>query len=118
MASNLIRNRSTFAAALMLLATGALAAAEAVVPPPPDPAVRLADELQRALDAGSNAAIINFIARHPDEALTNQARARLAAREMPTPSPTAVPMLTSTPPSTQRGSRGPRRRLPRLPGAT
>jgi hypothetical protein len=76
-----LRKLAAVAAALAALA--GRAAADGVVPPPPDPAAVLTDELQRAVDAGTNAAIINFIARHPDEPMTAQARARLAARTSP-----------------------------------
>jgi hypothetical protein len=61
--------------ALALLASCALAE----VPPRLDPAAALARELAQAVAADSNAALINFIARHPDAPLTTEARVRLAA---------------------------------------
>ena len=54
-----------------------------VTPPPPDYAAVLATEFELALATDSNAALIAFIARHPDEALTNEARRRLDARRLP-----------------------------------
>ena len=54
-----------------------------VTPPPPDYAAVLATEFELALASDSNAALIAFIARHPDEALTNEARRRLDARRLP-----------------------------------
>jgi hypothetical protein len=63
-------------AALALWACGALAE----VPPRLNPGVALARELAQALAEDSNAALVNFIARHPDEIMSDEARARLAAR--------------------------------------
>jgi hypothetical protein len=51
----------------------------AEVPPRLDPAAALARELAQGVAAGSTAALINFIARHPDAPLTAEARVRLAA---------------------------------------
>jgi hypothetical protein len=71
-----MRLRTAGLAALVLWVAGALAD----VPPRLDPAVALARELAQAVAAGSNGALVNFIARHPDTALTDRARVRLAAR--------------------------------------
>ena len=60
------------------IAWAACSAAE--VPPPPDYAAGLRSTLDAALAEGSNAALILFIARYPDEALTDEARTALAAR--------------------------------------
>jgi hypothetical protein len=68
----------TARATLVLALWASCALAEA--PPRLDPAAVLARELAQAVAAGSNAALINFIARHPDAPLTDQARARLAGR--------------------------------------
>lgn len=73
----------TVAAAVTILAGADL--------PPPDPGRALAAEYARARAAGSNAALIGFIARHPDAALTAQARAALAARRQPDPVPDPGP---------------------------
>jgi hypothetical protein len=63
-------------AVIALWACGALAE----MPRRLDPGVALARELAQAVAKDSNAALVNFIARHPHEALTDEARARLAAR--------------------------------------
>ena len=49
----------------------------------PDHAAVLQGAFDRALADGSNGALILFIARNPDEALTAEARAALAARTAP-----------------------------------
>jgi hypothetical protein len=78
---------------LAMIAVGACAAGAAaeqpaaVVPPPPDYAAGLRATLDQALAEGSNAALILFIARYPDEPLTGTARAALAARTAPDPLP-------------------------------
>jgi hypothetical protein len=61
---------------LALWACGALGE----VPPRIDPSIALAREMAQAIANDSNAALVNFIARHPDEALTDEARALLAVR--------------------------------------
>jgi hypothetical protein len=68
----------TARATLVLALWAACALAEA--PPRLDPAAALARELAQVVAVGSTAALINFIARHPDAPLTDQARARLAGR--------------------------------------
>jgi hypothetical protein len=73
------------AAALLVVAGGAPAGPPAVMPPPPDDAAGLRATLAQARAAGSNAALIRFIARHPDEPLTGLARAALRARTAPDP---------------------------------
>ena len=79
----------TLAAAAVCAACGGAAAQapEGVMPPPPDYAAGLRSTLDQALADGSNAALILFIARYPDEALTEEARAALKARGQPDPLP-------------------------------
>ena len=79
--------------AALALAWAGLAAGQpvAVVPPPPDYAAGLASSLGQALAEGSNAALILFIARYPDEPLTATARAALQARPDTDPRPGARP---------------------------
>ena len=79
--------------AALVLAWAGLAAGQpvAVVPPPPDYAAGLASSLGQALADGSNAALILFIARYPDEPLTATARAALQARPDPDPRPAPGP---------------------------
>lgn len=71
-----------------------LAAAVALLPgsgdmppdmPPPDPGRALAAEFAAARAAGSSAALIGFIARHPDTPSAAEARVALAARRQPDP---------------------------------
>ena len=61
------------------------------LPPPADPAAVLAQALAAARADGSNAALILFIARYPDEPLTATARAALAARRWPDRRPAPGP---------------------------
>jgi hypothetical protein len=79
------RLASGVAAAVVLAASAAGAAGQpaAVTPPPPDYAAGLRAPLDRALAEGSNAALILFVARHPDEPLADEARAALKARPRP-----------------------------------
>lgn len=63
--------------------------AQSVMAPPPDEAAVLAQEFRGAVDDGSNAALIRFIARHPDRALARQAWQRLAGRTVPDGQPLA-----------------------------
>ena len=77
-------------ATAVLAASAAGAAGQpAVTPPPPDYAAGLRATLERALAEGSNAALILFLARHPDEPLADEARAALKLR--PRPDPVADP---------------------------
>jgi hypothetical protein len=57
------------------------------VPPRADEAAVLRQLLSQALGAGANAPLIAFIARYPDEALTETARQALHARLTPDPTP-------------------------------
>lgn len=59
--------------------------------PPPDDAAGLARALARAEARGDNAALIAFIARNPDEPLTERARAALRARPLPDPASAGGP---------------------------
>ncbi|MBP7000589.1 hypothetical protein [Amaricoccus sp.] len=81
-------SRAARAALRLGLAALATAAAAESAPPPP-PGAALAEELALAEAAGTSAALILFVARHPDEA--DAARARLAARHAPDPAPAAGP---------------------------
>jgi hypothetical protein len=58
-----------------------------MLPPPRDPQAALIEEFAASLDAGSNAALIGFIARHPATALAVRARETLAGRPLPDPAP-------------------------------
>ncbi len=78
----------------MIPALAGLHAEEAVqdtVPPPPDNAAGLASTLNQALSDGSNAAVIAFIARYPDDPMTDRARAALAVRRGPDAAPDPGP---------------------------
>jgi len=57
--------------------------AQSIMAPPPDEAAVIAQEYRGAVDDGSSAALIRFIARHPDHALAEEARRRLALRTEP-----------------------------------
>lgn len=57
--------------------------AQSVMAPPPDEEAVIAQELRGAVDDGSSAALIRFIARHPGHALAQEARRRLAMRTGP-----------------------------------
>jgi hypothetical protein len=82
----------TAAAAATAACLGGAAPAQApVMPPPPDYAAGLAASLAAARAAGTSAALILFIARYPDEPLTDDARAALAARRTPDPRPDPGP---------------------------
>jgi hypothetical protein len=59
------------------------APAPSVMAPPPDEQAVMAQEFRGAVDDGSSAALIRFIARHPDHALAEEARRRLARRTAP-----------------------------------
>jgi hypothetical protein len=84
--------RSGWVAAAVAAGAGAGAAGQqAVVPPPPDYAAGLRSSLDQALADGSNAALILFIARYPDETLTGTARTALKARTAPDPLPPPGP---------------------------
>ncbi|MGQ7793182.1 hypothetical protein ACUN0C_12295 [Faunimonas sp. B44] len=48
--------------------------------PPPDYEAVMADEFRHAREAGTNAALIRFIARHPQHRLADEARALLSRR--------------------------------------
>lgn len=72
-----VRVSATLATALCLASP---AVAESVAPRPPDFSAGLAATLQQALAEGSNGALIEFIARNPDEAVTDTARQALAGR--------------------------------------
>ncbi|WP_342239453.1 hypothetical protein [Inquilinus sp. OTU3971] len=50
---------------------------------PPDDEAVLAQEFRGAVDDGSNAALIRFIARHPETALADEAWRRLERRPAP-----------------------------------
>jgi hypothetical protein len=56
---------------------------------PPDDAAVLAQEFRAAVDDGSNAALIRFIARHPETALADEAWRRLQQRPAPDARPLA-----------------------------
>jgi len=64
-------------------AEGGEGPAPSVMAPPPDEAAVIAQEFRAAVDDGSSAALIRFIARHPDQALAEEARRRLASRTAP-----------------------------------
>jgi hypothetical protein len=76
---------------LVAAAPGAALAQGAGVPPPADPVAGLEAALAAALADGSNAALILFIARHPDAPPTDRARAALRARPAPDPRPDPGP---------------------------
>jgi len=63
--------------------------AQAGMARPPDDAAVLAQEFRGAVDDGSNAALIRFIARHPETALADEARRRLQQRTAPDERPLA-----------------------------
>jgi hypothetical protein len=75
-----VRTLAAAAAVSAVCGSGAPQPPEGVVPPPPDYAAGLRSTLDQALADGSNAALIGFIARYPDEAIADEARAALAAR--------------------------------------
>lgn len=83
------------ACALVPLAADAAAASPAgrsnPLPPPANETAVLRQLLSEALGAGANAPIIAFIARYPDEALTETARQALRARPIPDPAPAPGP---------------------------
>lgn len=56
---------------------------------PPDEQAVIAREFHGAVDQGSNAALIRFIARHPGHALADEARLRLQRRTTPDDEPLA-----------------------------
>ncbi|WP_225767189.1 hypothetical protein [Inquilinus sp. Marseille-Q2685] len=56
---------------------------------PPDEQAVIAREFRGAVDQGSNAALIRFIARHPGHALADEARLRLQRRTAPDDKPLA-----------------------------
>ena len=80
---------------LIILAFGSSVASESgerpITPPPPDYAEVLDQELRRAVAEDSNAALIGFIARHPNEALTEDVRRQLKARPTPDAGPRGGP---------------------------
>jgi hypothetical protein len=63
--------------------------AQAGMARPPDDAAVLAQEFRAAVDDGSNAALIRFIARHPETALADEAWRRLQQRPAPDARPLA-----------------------------
>jgi hypothetical protein len=63
--------------------------AQAGMARPPDDAAVLAQEFRGAVDDGSNAALIRFIARHPETALADEAWRRLQQRPAPDDRPLA-----------------------------
>lgn len=63
--------------------------AQAGMARPPDDAAVLAQEFRGAVDDGSNAALIRFIARHPETALADEAWRRLQRRPAPDAHPPA-----------------------------
>lgn len=63
--------------------------AQAGMARPPDDEAVLAQEFRGAVDDGSNAALIRFIARHPETALADEARRRLQQRTAPDERPLA-----------------------------
>jgi hypothetical protein len=63
--------------------------AQAGMPPPPDDAAVLAQEFRGVVDDGSNAALIRFIARHPETALADEAWRLLQQRPAPDARPLA-----------------------------
>lgn len=67
---------------------GRLIAQAGMARPPDDEAV-LAQEFRGAVDDGSNAALIRFIARHPETALADEAWRRLQQRPAPDEHPLA-----------------------------
>lgn len=83
--------RLILATAALALGLPALAQSNAPIPPPRDPAVVLDAEYQRARAAGTNAALILFIARQPDSPLADQARVTLRGRTTPDPTPDSGP---------------------------
>ena len=79
-------------AAVLIAATpGALVAPAQPMPPARDPALAVAEEFALAEDAGTSAALILFIARHPGTAAAAAARDRLAIRAAPDPAPPPGP---------------------------
>ncbi|WP_343714248.1 hypothetical protein [Inquilinus sp.] len=64
-------------------AEGGEGPARPAMAPPPDEQAVTAQEFRGAVDDGSSAALIRFIARHPDQALAEEARRRLAGRTVP-----------------------------------
>lgn len=63
--------------------------AQAGMARPPDDEAVLAQEFRGAVDDGSNAALIRFIARHPETALADEAWRRLKQRPAPDEHPLA-----------------------------
>src|SRR5687767_2324153 len=63
--------------------------AQAGMARPPDDAAVLAQEFRAAVDDGSNAALIRFIARHPETTLADEAWRRLRQRPAPDARPLA-----------------------------
>jgi hypothetical protein len=63
--------------------------AQADMARPPDEKAVLAQEFRGAIDDGSNAALIRFIARHPETALADDAWRRLQQRPGPDERPLA-----------------------------
>lgn len=86
-------NRLCALAAAAATGAGALGAAAAMAESRParDPAVAVAEQFADAEAAGSNAALILFILRYPDEPQAATARAALAARRSPDPRPDPGP---------------------------
>jgi hypothetical protein len=77
--------RWLFPATAALVAIGAAGPASAEAAPPLDPQVVLADLYARTLAEDSDAALILFIARYPDDPLAEDARRRLRLRAGPDP---------------------------------
>jgi hypothetical protein len=74
---------------LLALATAPTAVGAEAAAPPRDPAIALAEEFGAAAEAPGNAALIGFLARHPDGPKAE--RARLLLRARPAAGRTAAP---------------------------
>lgn len=79
------------AQAMLIIHVGLSPAAWADMPPAQDPAEVMASELNQAYSLGSNAALILFIARFPNDPLADQARQALLRRTAPDPAPDPGP---------------------------
>jgi hypothetical protein len=79
--------RRGLCAAVLLVAARAVEAGSPDYLTLDEPQLGLEATLEQAEAAGTNGALVTFIARYPDDPLADRARALLAARRQPDPAP-------------------------------